>query len=265
MSGTIVSATAALYGQYASLSGFVRDASDAVVAWTAVEIRSVDTGLAYNTFSNESGVYSFGSLKPGTYDITTSAAGFQTEARHGVKLDVAQQADLDFVLRVGETREAVTVTGEAELIQTNDAMVSTVIAREFSENMPLNGRSFNTLVELTPGTVTVAINELSRGKYAINGQRSDANYYQGRRRGPEHWRRVEQGDRPGRAGSGVCISAGRDKGAGVLRVFTTRKVTRCAESRARMAGGGAGMHWKQHRSGRTLWNEGILFLDCLYH
>src|SRR5205085_6126718 len=55
--------------------------------------------------------------------------------------------------------------------------VSAVIAREFIEDMPLNGRSFNTLVELSPGTVQVATNESSRGMYSINGARSDSNSY----------------------------------------------------------------------------------------
>ena len=166
-----------VYGQNASLSGFIRDATNAAVPRAAVEIRSVSTGLSYKTLSNDAGVYAFGSLKPGSYEVTVQAAGFQTDVHHGLKLDVLQQANLDFTLRVGETRETVTVTGNASLIQTSDASVSTVIAREFIENMPLNGRSFNSLVELSPGTVMVATNESSRGMYAINGQRSDANSY----------------------------------------------------------------------------------------
>ena len=167
----------ALYAQNASLSGFVRDATNAVVPKAAVEIRSVNTGLIYKTVSNDSGVYFFGSLKPGTYDVTASAAGFQTAIRSALKLDVLQQAALDFVLKVGEAKETVTVTGATELVQSSDASVSTVIAHEFVDNMPLNGRSFNTLVELTPGAVIVATNEQSRGMYAINGARSDANSY----------------------------------------------------------------------------------------
>src|SRR5579871_1149539 len=175
--GLSVTAIAAIYGQNASLSGFVKDASSAMVPKAAVEIRRLDTGLSYKTFTNDSGLYSFGSLKPGTYEITAEAAGFQTEVLHSLKLDVAQQATLDFTLRVGQTKETVNVSGVASPIQTADASVSTVIAREFIESMPLNGRSFNTLVELSPGTVMVATNESSRGMYAINGQRSDANTY----------------------------------------------------------------------------------------
>lgn len=167
----------ALYAQNASLSGFVRDASNAVIPRAEIEIRAANTGLSYKTLSNDAGMYFFGSLKPGTYDVTVQARGFQTEVTHALKLDVLQQANLDFTLNVGQSKETVTVSGAASLMQTTDASVSTVIGHQFVENMPLNGRSFNSLVEFSPGTVMVATNEQSRGMYSINGQRSDANSY----------------------------------------------------------------------------------------
>ena len=170
------SACTALYGQNASLSGFVRDPAKAAIPKAAVEAMSVDTAVKLNTITNDSGIYSFASLKPGRYDITVKVPGFQGESRR-VALEVAQAATLDFALRVGETKETVTVSGTAEMVRSTDASVSTVIGREFVSNLPLNGRSFNSLVELTPGAVTMPVNENSRGQYAINGQRADANYY----------------------------------------------------------------------------------------
>ena len=170
-------ATVALYGQNASLSGFVKDTSGAAVPKAAVEIRSVDTGVKLRTVTNDLGIYSFASLRPGGYDVTVQAQGFQVSTREGLTLLVAQTGTLDFGLKVGEAKETVTVSAAADVVRSTDASVSTVISREFVENMPLNGRSFNSLVELTPGTVTMPVNENSRGQYAINGQRADANYY----------------------------------------------------------------------------------------
>jgi hypothetical protein len=168
---------AALYGQNASLSGFIKDPSSGAVPRAAVEIRNVETGVKYKAQSNDSGIYSFAALKPGNYDLTIQAPGFQTETRAGIKLDVSQDATIDFTLKVGESKETVTIVATSELAHTADASVSTVIDREFVANMPLNGLSFNSLVALTPGTVTVPITENSRGQYAINGQRADSNYY----------------------------------------------------------------------------------------
>ena len=173
----LLCAAAALYGQNASLSGFVKDPSGAAVPRAAVELRSVETGVKLQTLTNDAGVYSFASVKPGMYEVNVQAPGFQAAASEGLKLEVAHPAALDFVLRVGESKETVTVSAASEMVRSTDASVSTVVTRDFVENMPLNGRSFNTLVELTPGTVTMAVNENSRGQYAINGQRADANYY----------------------------------------------------------------------------------------
>ena len=173
----IAFAAATLYGQNASLSGFVKDPSGAAVPKAAVELRSVDTGVKVQTLTNDAGVYSFASVKPGVYDVNVQAPGFQAATSSGLKLEVAHPAALDFALRVGESKETVTVSAASEMVRSTDASVSTVVTRDFVENLPLNGRSFNTLVELTPGTVTMAVNENSRGQYAINGQRADANYY----------------------------------------------------------------------------------------
>ncbi len=167
----------ALFAQNASLSGFVRDPAKAAVPKAAVEATSVDTAVKITTVTNDAGLYSFASLKPGRYDVAVKAPGFQSENRQAVTLEVAQPATLDFTLKVGETRETVTVSGSAEMVRSTDASVSTVIGREFVSNLPLNGRSFNSLVELSPGSVTMPVNENSRGQYAINGQRADANYY----------------------------------------------------------------------------------------
>jgi hypothetical protein len=174
---TLACAATAIYAENASLSGFVRDPSGAAVPKAAVELRSVETGLKLQTLTNDSGVYSFASVKPGAYDLTISAPGFQPATSSGLTLEVAHPAALDFTLKVGESQETVTVNAAGDMVRSTDASVSTVITRDFVENLPLNGRSFNSLVELTPGAVTMAVNENSRGQYAINGQRTDANYY----------------------------------------------------------------------------------------
>jgi hypothetical protein len=81
------------------------------------------------------------------------------------------------VLQVGSGSESVTVTAETLNVNTTDATVSTVVDRQFAENLPLIGRSFQTLIELTPGVVLTAASPNDTGQFSVNGQRASSNYW----------------------------------------------------------------------------------------
>ena len=116
-------------------------------------------------------------MLPGPYNITVEAIGFKTIHQNGVVVEVDQRARLDFALTVGSKTEIVTVRGSAPLLNTSDASVSTVIGNQFVENLPLNGRSFSSLIDLTPGVVLTPSNFYEQGQFSVNGQRPDANYF----------------------------------------------------------------------------------------
>ena len=97
--------------------------------------------------------------------------------QNGIVLEVDQRARLDFTLTIGSTTETITVEGSAPLLNASDASVSTVIGNRFVENMPLNGRSFSSLIELAPGVVLTPANIYEQGQFSVNGQRPDANYF----------------------------------------------------------------------------------------
>ena len=84
---------------------------------------------------------------------------------------------INFTLPVGALSEIVTVEGGAPLVNTESASVSTVVDRQFAENLPMNGRTFQTLIELAPGVVTAASNLEDGGQFNVNGQRANANYW----------------------------------------------------------------------------------------
>ncbi len=67
--------------------------------------------------------------------------------------------------------------GGAPLVNTENATVSTVVDRQFAENLPMNGRSFQTLIQLTPGVVVVPTNVVDAGQFSVNGQRAASNYW----------------------------------------------------------------------------------------
>jgi len=160
-----------------TISGYIVDPYGRVVRGALVVVESADTGATRNVFSNGQGVYSVPALSPGPYKITVEANGFKTLHQNGIVINVDQQARLDLSLTVGGTTESITVEGSSPLLNTSDASVSTLIGNRFVENMPLNGRSFSSLIDLAPGVVLTPSNQYEQGQFSVNGQRPDANYF----------------------------------------------------------------------------------------
>ena len=167
----------------ATVTGRVLDPSNAFLTGVKVDVVNQDTNVKYSGQSNSEGIYSVPNLPPGTYRIEISKPGFKTVLKPDVVLHVQDVIALNFTLPVGAVSESVTVTGGAPLVNTESASVSTVVDRKYIENMPLNGRSFQDLILLTPGVVTnnpqsPAGNEGSGGgEFSVNGQRTESNAY----------------------------------------------------------------------------------------
>ena len=161
----------------ASLSGRVTDASKARIAGARVAAISSATNISAETTANSTGEFYLPSLHPGTYRIEVEKTGFKKLVRPDVTLHVQDGLNLDFEMAVGSASESITVEGGAPPLNTSDASVSTLIDNRFVENMPLNGRSFSGLIDLTPGVVLVNSNFFEEGQFSVNGQRPDANYF----------------------------------------------------------------------------------------
>ena len=104
-------------------------------------------------------------------------SGFKLVRLTGITVNVQDSLEQNFKLDVGSASETVTVTANIANVNTNDGTVSTVIDRTFVDNLPLNGRSFQTLIMLTPGVVVTATAFDDQGQFSVNGQRADANYF----------------------------------------------------------------------------------------
>lgn len=165
-------------GQSAQVAGVVSDPSKAVVAEASVQALNEQTHEITATKTDDGGIYLLPSLKPGTYTLTITAPGFETERVRGVRVEVAGKLTQNVVLHVGSETQEVTVNGSGEELNTTDASVSTVIDRRFVENLPLNGRSFQSLMTLVPGTEVVpSAGSGSSGEISVNGQRTESNYF----------------------------------------------------------------------------------------
>jgi hypothetical protein len=174
-----------LYGQDAStaaIQGEVRDSSGAVIPKAEVRIVDQVQGTTRTIYTNDAGLYNALYLNPGSYRIYVQAPNFSTAASTPTTITVGQTLVFNVRLKVGQQSQTVTVDASGLTLNTTDASVSTVIDRKFVENIPLNGRSFQDLISLTPGVVTQSPQTSGQapgalGDFSVNGQRTESNYY----------------------------------------------------------------------------------------
>jgi hypothetical protein len=161
----------------ATVSGQVADPSGLSIAGALVKLVDIDRDTTTGTRTSPSGLYTFPSVRPGRYRLAVTAAGFKTVDVTDLIVNVQDHLEQNFKLVVGAASESITVEGGAPLVDTESATVSTVVDRQFAENLPLNGRSFQTLIQLTPGVVLTTSSSASDGQFSVNGQRADSNYW----------------------------------------------------------------------------------------
>jgi hypothetical protein len=173
----------------ATISGLITDDTGAVVPGAEVKLQSVDRASVESATTNNVGIYVFASVQPGRYQLTVHKPGFKQVDFLGLIVNVQDHIEQNFRLQVGSVSESVTVSADQNNINTTDASVSTVVDQSYIQNMPLNGRSFQDLILLTPGVVTQTpqIGQISptpggnglgvTGEFSVNGQRMESNYY----------------------------------------------------------------------------------------
>jgi hypothetical protein len=135
----------------AKIVGSVMDSSGAVIVGAKVTVSNPDKGFTRELVSNAAGDYSVGAIPIGNYVVTAEAAGFEKLVRTGITLTVGQVQRVDLQLRVGQTTQEITVTGNLPQVQTETATVSTLISNQQIRNLDLNGRNWVTLALLVPG------------------------------------------------------------------------------------------------------------------
>ena len=132
-------------------NGHVADPSGAVVAGATVTLLDVQTGVAHTTTTNSAGLYTFPLVSPGEYKLSVAKTGFSNEVSPAFRLEVNQNVTQDFTLKVGAATDTVTVSTNSELIDTTSATLGSVVETRTVDDLPLNGRSFTSLLTLAPG------------------------------------------------------------------------------------------------------------------
>ena len=169
-----------------AISGTATDSSGAVLPGVSVTVRNLETGSIRAAASDGTGRYSVLSLPVGRYAIRAQKAGFRTELRTGISLDVGQEAIVDLVLQLGEVREQMTVTGEAPLVSATPTATAGLVGARQVKDLPLNGRSYDELLTLNPGVVNftwektggVGISNSTVGNmFSVSGNRPQQNLF----------------------------------------------------------------------------------------
>lgn len=135
--------------------GHVKDSSGAAVQGAKVTAKNVSTGVTNEFNTGPVGDYVFVDLIPGTYELTVQNQGFKTARSSGLVLEVDQTLRQDFTLQVGAIKEEMTVTADAQMVQTDNTTVGNVVSHEMAEALPVNGRDFTALLGLDAGTTLV--------------------------------------------------------------------------------------------------------------
>ncbi len=175
-----LAAPAAAQSTAGTITGIVTDAMGAAVPGASVTLTNVNTGVVTQTTTNESGVYVARSLLAGVYRLEARADGFKIRRVEGLTLQVGQELRSDVSLELGAVTETIEVQATVTPLKQETAEISDTYTYEEIQNMPINGRTPYSLLDLSAG-LSSASDDPSNGDYAnyvsINGGRPRGNNF----------------------------------------------------------------------------------------
>jgi len=147
----------------ATILGNVTDPSGASVPKAQVTITNTQTNISVNTETTDSGAYTVPNLNPGTYSVTIKMSGFQTASLANLAVSAGDRRRADAALVVGATNETVEITTTAPVLQTDSSTIGSNVSQRSVQDLPLNGRNFINLVQITPGATEASPNSINSG------------------------------------------------------------------------------------------------------
>ncbi len=169
-------AASILCAQAQSLVGTVVDPQQKAVDGAKIALIDTAKGQRRSADTDAVGAFSFSQLPANTYELLVERDGFATARYPDLVINGNDQRSIRVQLRVAVKGDAVTVTSESPLVRESPA-VATAVDRAFIENQPLNGRTFQTLINLSPGVVMAPSTLPDQGQFSVNGQRTGTNYF----------------------------------------------------------------------------------------
>ena len=169
-----------------TISGTVQDANGGALAGATVLVRQTETGATRTLTTDESGRFYAPSVPVGQYTVTVSMNAFETQERTGIELTVGQSLPLNFVLGIEHVQQSVEVDANPVAVNTSTQPISGLVDERQVKELPLNGRSYDGLITLNPGTVNytsqrgggVGTSNSSVGNmFAVSGHRPQDNLF----------------------------------------------------------------------------------------
>ncbi len=155
--------------------GNVHDQSGAAVAGATLTVTDVERGTVRTATTDDSGGYVVSNLQPGVYTVRTEAKGFKTVERRDIQIEVATDVSVEIALSPGDVKETVVVTAEVPLVNTTSSVLGGTLSNKEINDLPLNGRNYENLLQLRPGVVRYPGGGFSTT--SANGLRAEDNAY----------------------------------------------------------------------------------------
>ena len=164
--------------------GRVSDSTGAVLSGVKVTATNEATGVTHTNLTNDSGDYGFPQVPLGIYTLSFDLAGFKTNERKGIQVELNQVVTFNSTLEIGETKEVVEVTSEAPLVDTTSTQLGAIVNNKSVNELPLNQRDAYQFLQLQPGVQSQLGSSGSTfygsddaGSVSVNGGRGRANNF----------------------------------------------------------------------------------------
>ena len=136
-----------------AIVGQVSDASGAAVPGASVTIHDAETGLQRTAMTDDSGRFNFTQLKPGIYTVRVEAQGFDSQQNDAVTSSLGQKQTVDFILKIAQAKESIEVSGEAAILNPENANTSTTLSAPALENLPNPGGDLTYPLQFAAGAL----------------------------------------------------------------------------------------------------------------
>ena len=156
-----------------TIYGAVTDPSGAVIPGCTVKAVDTATGVAQTTVTNSSGAYTFSTVDPGDYSVSTTATGFKNLTQTGVQVAANQNVHVAFNLPIGSTAEDVNIVAGVTMVDTREAQIATTIGQQQLQDLPSENRDVYSLVATVPGVTNYSAapltGDLDGTSFSVNG------------------------------------------------------------------------------------------------